>query len=104
MAEPTNTDALHQGNESTEEMQLKRGCPPGPEAELLVEQRGPLLGRCGLVYPRVAQTSRSVYPFLSCINLSKLEILSSCEKLTSIKPLLKWSQQIITEKFHSLYP
>lgn len=39
MAEPTNTDALHQGNESTEEMQQ------GPGAELLVEQRGPLLGR-----------------------------------------------------------
>lgn len=39
MAEPTNTDALHQGNESTEEMQQE------PGAGLLVEQWGPLLGR-----------------------------------------------------------
>lgn len=43
MAEPTNTDALHQGNESTEEKQ-PRSCRG---AGLPVERRGPLLGRAG---------------------------------------------------------
>ena len=45
MAEPTNTDALHQGNESTEEMQPRRSCLPRLGAGFLMEQRGPLLGR-----------------------------------------------------------
>ena len=45
MAEPTNTDALHQGNESTEEMQSRRSCLPSLGAGFLMEQRGPLLGR-----------------------------------------------------------
>ena len=45
MAEPTNTDALHQGNESTEEMQRRRSYPPRLGAGFLMEQRGPLLGR-----------------------------------------------------------
>ena len=45
MAEPTNTDALHQGNESTEEMQSRRSCLPRLGAGFLMEQRGPLLGR-----------------------------------------------------------
>lgn len=47
MAELTNTDALHQENESTEEMQPRRSCRPGPGAGLSVERRGPLLGRAG---------------------------------------------------------
>lgn len=46
MAALTNTDALHQENESTEEMQ-PRSCRPGPGAGLPVERRGPLLGRAG---------------------------------------------------------
>lgn len=44
MAEPTNTDALHQVNESTEEMQPRRSCLPRLGAGFLMEQRGPLLG------------------------------------------------------------
>lgn len=47
MAELTNTDALHQENESTEEMQPRRSCRPGPVAGFPVERRGPLLGRAG---------------------------------------------------------
>lgn len=45
MAESTNTDALYHGSRSTEEMQVRALCSPGHGCALLVEQRGPLLGR-----------------------------------------------------------
>lgn len=62
MAEPTTTDALHQGNESTAEMQ-RRSCPAGPGAGLLVERRGPLLGRRGA--RRVRKAALASEPTLS---------------------------------------
>lgn len=92
MAEPTNTDALHQGNEPTEEMQL-RSCCPGPGAGLPVEHGGPLLGRRGALQPSSEHCSPALqlrsqpagisgsaccgYPFQGCVHTVQFQTLNS---------------------------
>lgn len=86
MAEPTNTDALHQGNEPTEEMQL-RSCCPGPGAGLPVEHGGPLLGRRGALQPSSAAPQPASgglsgsaccgYPFQGCVHTVQFQTLNS---------------------------
>lgn len=77
MAGPTHTDALYQGNEPIEEMQL-RSCCPGPGVGLPVERGGPLLGRRGALQPSSAASHTSQrelsgraccgYPFQGCVH------------------------------------